>query len=158
VRCVGDELALRARGVRPPSVALLAAEQSALKDALASVRERLATFDETSAVAPLDDAARGRRRAALEVLSAACRKCHVLQEQALAPTHVARPRLVRARFEHAPHLMQAECARCHKGIEDSKQSSDLFVPGIASCRECHGPRAVRADCASCHRYHPEASP
>jgi len=155
---VRDELALRARGVRPPSVALLAAEQSALKDALASVRERLATFDETSAVAPLDDAARGRRRAALEVLSAACRKCHVLQDAAFAPTHVARPRLVRARFEHAPHLMQAECARCHKGIEDSKQSSDLFVPGIASCRECHGPRAVRADCASCHRYHPEASP
>jgi len=155
---VRDELALRARGVRPPSVALLAAEQSAIKDALASVRERLAAFDGTSAVAPLDDASRGRRRAALEVLSAACRKCHVLQEAALAPAHVARPRLVRARFVHAPHLMQAECVRCHQGIQQSRQSSDVSLPGIASCRECHGPRAVRADCASCHRYHPEASP
>ena len=155
---VRDELALRERGVRPPAVALLAAEQSALKDALAAVRERLAALDQTSPGAPLDEAARARRRAALELLSAACRKCHLLQDEALAPLHAAQPRLVRARFVHAPHLMQAECARCHQGIENSKQSSDIFLPGIASCRECHGPRAVRADCASCHRYHPEASP
>ncbi len=155
---VQDELALRERGVRPPAVALLAADESALKDALASVRERLAALDQTSPGAPLDEATRARRRAALELLSAACRKCHLLRGEALAPLHAARPRLVRARFVHAPHLMQAECARCHQGIENSKQASDVFVPGIASCRECHGPRAVRADCTSCHRYHPEASP
>ena len=155
---VRDELALRALGVRPPAVALLAAQQGALEGALASVRTRLAALDETSPVAPLDDATRGRRRAALEVLSAACRKCHVLQDAALAPAHVARPRLVLARFVHGPHLMQAECVRCHQGVQESRQSSDVSLPGIASCRECHGPRAVRADCASCHRYHPEASP
>ena len=155
---VRDELALRALGVRPPSVALLAAEQSGLRDALAAARQQLAAFDEASPAPALDDAGRTRRRAALELLSAPCRKCHVLESAALAPARVARPRLVRARFEHAPHLMQAECSRCHQGIEASKQSSDLFVPGVASCRECHGPRAVRADCASCHRYHPEATP
>jgi hypothetical protein len=155
---VQDELVLRERGLRPPAVALLAAEQSALRDALASVRERLAALDRTSPGVALDEAGRARRRAALELLSAACRKCHLLQGDSLAPLRAARPRLERARFEHAPHLMQAECSRCHQGIEDSKQSSDVFVPGIASCRECHGPRTVRADCTTCHRYHPEASP
>jgi hypothetical protein len=155
---VSDEIVLRERGVRPPAVALLAADQGSLRDALASVRERLAALDRTSARPPLDDATRARRRAALELLTAACRKCHQLEGDALAPLHAARPRLVRARFEHAPHLMQAECSRCHQGIEASARSSDLFVPGIASCRECHGPRAVRADCVTCHRYHPEASP
>jgi hypothetical protein len=155
---VRDELALRALGVRPPSVALLAAEQTSLRDALAAVRQQLAAFDETSPAPSLDDAARSRRRAALELLSAPCRKCHVLQDAAFAPARVARPRLERAHFEHAPHLMQAECSRCHQGVEASKQSSDLFVPGVASCRECHAPRAVRADCTTCHRYHPEALP
>src|SRR6185503_14507872 len=109
---VRDELALRALGVRPPSVALLAAEQSGLRDALAAARQQLAAFDEASPAPALDDAGRTRRRAAL------------------APARVARPRLVRARFEHAPHLMQADCSRCHQGIEASKQSSDLFVPGV----------------------------
>jgi hypothetical protein len=136
-------------------MALLAGEQRALRDALAAVQERLALLSDTpEPLAPLGDELVRRKRETFEVLSAACRKCHVPADVALAPVSVARPRLVRARFVHAPHLLQAECARCHAGIEESQEATELSFKGIASCRECHRPRAARADCQACHRYHP----
>ena len=156
---VEDEIALRASGVQPPPMALLAGEQRALRDALAAVQEKLAALSDTPEPAgPLGEELVRRKRATFEVLSAACRKCHVTAGIALAPLSVARPRLVRAVFTHAPHLLQAECARCHAGVEQSKQAAELSFKGIASCRECHRPRAARSDCQVCHRYHPRPLP
>ena len=156
---MADEIALRASGVRPPPMALLAGEQRALRDALAEVQDKLARLAEVPEPAgPAGDEIARRKRATFEVLSAACRKCHVATGAALAPVSVARPRLVRASFLHAPHLLQADCARCHAGVEQSKESADLNLKGIASCRDCHRARAARADCQVCHRYHPRAAP
>jgi len=156
---VEDEIALRASGVQPPPMALLAGEQRALRDALAAVQDRLALLsDAPERAGPLGDELVRRKRETLEVLSAACRKCHVPAGVALAPLSVARPRLVRASFAHAPHLLQAECARCHAGVEQSKEAAELSFKGIASCRECHRPGAARADCQVCHRYHPRVTP
>ena len=156
---VQDEIALRASGVQPPPMALLAGEQRALRDALAAVQERLALLsDAPEPKGPLGDELLRRKRETFEVLSAACRKCHVATGVALAPLRAARPRLVRASFVHAPHLLQAECARCHAGVEQSKEAAELSFKGIASCRECHRPGAARADCQVCHRYHPRVTP
>jgi hypothetical protein len=156
---VRDEMKLRASGVTPPPMVLLAGEQRAIRDALASVRVRLGLLaDAPGPAEPLADDVLRRKRETFDVLDAACRKCHLFSGFALAPVSVAQPRLVHASFVHAPHLLQADCARCHAGVEKSQQSSDLSFKGVASCRECHRPRAVRQDCQSCHRYHPAATP
>jgi hypothetical protein len=154
---LADEISLRASGITPPSSALLASEQKAVRDALADVRARLAELD-LPATPPPSAEERTKREEALAVLVQACLKCHVRQGAALAHVRPARPVLIHARFVHAPHLLQADCARCHAGIEKSQESSELNFKGIASCRECHRPRQVFTDCQSCHLYHSPVGP
>jgi hypothetical protein len=152
-----DEISLRGSGIAPPSSALLASEQKAVRDALVEVRARLAELDLPAAPAPSAEE-RQKREEALSVLTQACLKCHVRQGAALARVRPARPVLVHARFVHAPHLLQADCARCHAGVEKSQDSSELSFKGIVSCRECHRPRQVSTDCQSCHLYHSPVGP
>ncbi len=145
---VADEIALRASGVQPATDGPRSPASSG-RSATRSLRCRRSSRDwprcRSRRVRPATSAcaASGRRSRSL---SAACRKCHVVTGAALAPVSVARPRLVRASFVHAPHLLQADCARCHAGVEQSKESADLNLKGIASCRDCHRARAARADC------------
>ncbi len=155
---VRDELALRASGIVPPSAALLASEQRAVRDALAETQARLAELDLPPAPRPIGPEERSEREEALGVLTQACLKCHVRDGAALGRVRAARPVLVHARFIHAPHLLQADCARCHAGVEKSQDSGELNLRGVASCRECHRPRQVTTDCRSCHLYHPAATP
>ena len=156
---VRDEIGLRQAGVASPAAALLAAEQRAVRDALAETRRRLKEIGEATPGAPvLTGEAKAARLQALGVLTAACQKCHVLDGPAMLPVRPAHAVLVRATFVHAPHLLQADCTRCHAGVEKSKEATELNFKGVASCRECHRPRSVRQDCQSCHHYHPRAMP
>jgi len=152
-----DEISLRASGIPPPSAALLASDQKAVRDALAEVRARLAELDLPATPAPNAEE-RQKREEALQVLTQACLKCHVRQGAAFARVRPARPVLTHARFVHAPHLLQADCARCHAGVEKSQDSSELNFKGIVSCQECHRPRQVSTDCQSCHLYHSPVVP
>ncbi len=156
---VADEIALRESGLAPPSMALLAAQQRAIRDALKEVRSRLALLSEGPAPkAKITPEERERKKQSAEVLVAPCAKCHVFKEAALTRVAPARRVLVRSNFVHGPHLLQAECFRCHAGVERSKKSSDVNFKGVASCQECHAPGRTREDCASCHKYHPPVSP
>jgi len=156
---VRDEIGLRQAGVASPAAALLAAEQRAIRDALAATQRRLKEIGENAPGTPaLAGEAKAARLQALGVLTAACQKCHVLDGPEMLPVRPANPVLVRATFVHAPHLLQADCARCHAGVEKSKHATELNFKGVESCQECHRPRSVRQDCQSCHRYHPRAMP
>jgi hypothetical protein len=156
---VQDEISLRQAGVASPAAALLAAEQRAIRDALAATQRRLKAIGETApGTQALAGEAKAARLQALGVLTAACQKCHVLDGPEMLPVRPAHPVLVRATFVHAPHLLQADCARCHAGVEKSKRATELNFKGVESCQECHHPRSVRQDCQSCHRYHPRAMP
>jgi len=155
---VRDEIALRAAGVAPPAVALLAGEQRAIRDALAETRRKLEELGEPAGAPALEGEAKSARLEALGVLTAACQKCHFVDGPQMLPVHAARPVLVRANFVHKPHLLHADCAKCHAGVEKSEDAAELNFRGVESCRECHRPRSVRADCQSCHRYHPQAMP
>ncbi|PYQ55433.1 MAG: hypothetical protein DMF78_02075, partial [Acidobacteria bacterium] len=154
---VRDELRLRDQGVAPPRAVLLDADRRELEGALAEARAQLASRSVPAAM-PLAPEEQQRRRETANVLAAACAKCHVLSGAALDTVRAARPVLVRARFEHAPHLLQADCARCHAGIEASTVSRDLNFKGIQSCRECHRSFRVSQDCRECHLFHPRVVP
>jgi hypothetical protein len=156
---VRDEISLRQAGVASPAVALLVAEQRALRDALLDTRRRLKEIGEAApGTQALAGEAKAARLRALGVLTAACQKCHILDGPKMLAVRPANPVLVRATFVHAPHLLQADCARCHAGVEKSKRATELNFKGVESCQECHRPRSVRQDCQSCHRYHPRAMP
>ncbi len=156
---VRDELMLRQMGIAPPSSALLASDQRAIKDALAATQRMIADVGEMPpGTPPLTGDALSTRTQSLAVLTAACQKCHVLDGPQMMPVRAAGGVLVRATFVHVPHLSQADCLKCHPGVEKSKLAKDLHVQGVESCQECHRPRGVRQDCQSCHRYHPQAQP
>jgi hypothetical protein len=156
---VNDEIRLREAGVAPPTGALLAGEQRAIRDALREVRARLTDLTEGLPPKPnLTPEELERKKQSVEVLVAPCAKCHVVKDAAFTTVRPAERVLVLSTFAHGPHLKQAECARCHEGIEKSKLSSDLNFKGVASCRECHARGATRADCATCHKYHPPVAP
>jgi hypothetical protein len=155
LRRIDDELTLRAAGLPPTPIALLAADRRQAADRLRAEEAGLAFDGESPGLADVE------REALLDtqvVLAAPCLKCHVLEAGALAEVRAARPVLTRSVFVHRPHLLQADCQRCHPGIEKSQSSADLHVAPLATCQECHRGGRVSADCATCHRYHPEAAP
>jgi hypothetical protein len=155
-----DEIDLRQSGIEPPSsIALLAAEQRLIRDAMAETKVRLDDITNGPKVkANLSADDKARKQESLDVLTAPCQKCHVVKSAAFTPVVPAKPVMTRATFVHVPHLLQAECSRCHEGIAKSKLSSDLVFKGVDSCRECHRPRAVISECQACHNYHPPAVP
>ena len=156
---VGDEIVLREAGVAPPASALLAGEQRALRDALASVQKRLAQISEGPAPkANVTAEERERKKGSAEALVAPCAKCHVFANAAFTRMIPAGRVLVRSTFAHGPHLKQAECGACHAGVEKSKKSVDLNFAGVASCRQCHTGGKTRDDCVSCHTYHAPVAP
>lgn len=157
---VRDEIALRGSGgLTPPPAMTMTARQREIRRAIDEAQARVQALSEGPPPRPdLTPEERDRKRQALEVLTAACAKCHVVANSRMAPVTAARRVLVRSAFVHQPHLLQADCARCHTGIEKSAKSQDLNFRGVESCRECHRPRAARNDCQLCHRYHPPGLP
>jgi hypothetical protein len=155
-----DEIDLRQSGIEPPSsIALLAAEQRLIRDAIAETKVRLQDITNgPKAKASLSADEKARKQESLDVLTAPCQKCHIVKSAAFSPVMPAKPVMTRATFVHVPHLLQAECSRCHEGIGKSKLSSDLVFKGVDSCRECHRSRAVISECQACHNYHPPAVP
>lgn len=151
---VAAEIALRQAGTPPARVALVSAHQGLLRQEIEALDSQRSDLGEAPAETALSPEARARKAASLEVLAAACKKCHVLSDGALAPVMAARPILGQARFSHRPHLLQLDCEACHAGGERSQVASDVNLTGIESCRECHSSAGVRQDCDSCHRYHP----
>jgi hypothetical protein len=158
---VRDERALRAAGLSPPGEALLEPQRDAIQRALGDVQARLALLSQTPPPrTELTAEVLQRKKESIEVLTAACVKCHLFSGASLERPAAARPVLVRARFEHQPHLLpvQGDCYHCHGAIQKSRVSADLNFGGVQSCRECHKPRSVSQECLTCHRYHPPPIP
>lgn len=156
---VRDELTLREAGVPPPRTVLLTGAARSIQKLLDETRAQLQRISEgPPAAAHATAEERERKKESLEVLTAACVKCHALQQGSLARVVAARPVLVRSSFIHKPHLLQADCARCHAGVDKSRISQDINFKGVQNCRECHRPQGSFEDCQSCHNYHPPAGP
>jgi len=155
---VKDEIRLRKMGAEPPRPGLLLGQQRAIQKAIDETQQRLREISEGPTQSNLTAEQLQRKRESLEVLAAACLKCHILAKSRMASVAAARPVMVRAVFLHQPHLLHADCLHCHETILKSELSQDINFKGVESCRECHRPRAVRQDCQVCHRYHPPSQP
>jgi Cytochrome c3 len=155
---VEEEIAQRRAGAPPARAVLVSAQQGRLRDQVEALERRRRELGEApEAGPPLSPEASQRKRAAVDALTAACKKCHVVTDAALAPVRAARPLLAQARFTHRPHLLQIDCEPCHTGADRSPVASDVNLRGIESCRECHRSGGLRQDCQICHAYHPPAT-
>ncbi len=109
-----------------------------------------------------------------EQLTAACRKCHILDRATIARVQKDQRVLRRAEFNHRVHILQRRCLDCHGGIPfydligplaaaDQSPEADPQVdrsaiqnlPGIEECRACHQSGLVDDGCVTCHRFHPD---
>ena len=110
-----------------------------------------------------------------------CMKCHISNDEKIAPIPNRSIWLTKAKFDHTSHRL-ATCASCHPGTASAvdaggktewSEKESVQILGLDSCRICHSPGTtrvekpdgstfhaggIRSNCTDCHTYHNGANP
>ncbi|MGH1362700.1 MAG: cytochrome c3 family protein [Calditrichia bacterium] len=110
-----------------------------------------------------------RYKAFVDVLTAECQTCHLVENATILRVQKDQQILTRAEFRHDAHVVQNNCLDCHQGIDfaglaelteipaEADNAGIQNIPVIATCQGCHTPQAASNKCMTCHKFHPSKS-
>lgn len=173
-----EEHATGLRGRPEPEIqAELKVIDALLRELAQALDDPYTPLDETEFLLALErpsDALSAEQVAEIELLvddlTAACRRCHVIDRATIARVQDDQRILRRAEFDHCAHILQVRCLECHAGIpimenlpgtDKVDQAIDNAaiqnLPRLETCQECHNPRKSSSRCVTCHLFHPDQS-
>lgn len=105
----------------------------------------------------------------VDVLTAECQTCHVVENATILRVQKDQRVLNRAEFNHQSHVLQSACLDCHQEIDFDtfSEKTDIpaavdnaaiqNIPAIETCVSCHTQKAASNQCITCHQFHPNKS-